>query len=1361
MRPGIKLLATLVLLFAVTVTYSPWFSTEPKDGHQGGHGHGNVAAATSVSSLRSGNWSDPTVWTTGKAPQAGEGVAIKPGHVVTYDVASTAVLGDVTVEGTLKFSRTINTLFKTAGNFLVLNGGYLDMGKEGDYIPQSTRSELVFVLSQSQADSFVGGPAFQVADKGLWVMTGGRWDAFGAPLLRTWSKLTQEGAAGATMVVVENDVTDWPVGATVVVTSTREPVSGDVSQNELRTIKAVERLSDGKTRITLDSALKYRHLGAAPLRGEVALLTGNVVYRTELVGVPESSFVNDVRTRKFAHTMYMYGAKGDLQYAEFKYMGNYGSLGRYAIHHHMMNESSRGMVVRGNSGWFNGFRCVNLHSTQQVLAEDNVCYSSAVNSFFVELDENTGHNLDNVFVHNIAIGMLPKHYDDRNNPAIAGESRRAAADFWPGIANHEALLGNVAVGDGGPGDWDTQGYHFMEITEAQLGVGGVLPWTMVHNEVHSKITAGINSWQNPVPSRDIVDTLVWHNTSSGIVWGAYNQRNRYHRAQLLENGVFGIDAISTNTFIQDSAISGNGAASNVGFRVGAYRLPQYPNTPAWVVRNTFKNLKSSGISLIHDACPDPALEVRPAIAENCGAMYMVHMGNTYDNVPKPFDYGWQANANSFIKVVDWKGPSVGYTNFVMLRKDQLESAKQGPISQKLVGGQTFYSSVSDALVTPASALATSISYVGLTNNRPDVEPPFTYTFTTGVDYPPTVSMAVTFNGTQATLKATPADDKAVTKVDFFVDWIKVGTRTAAPYEVTVDLANLPADGSSLPERRYAYLYACAFDGVQQIEGYDQRAYSQVVEVGPEVLVPQAPAPAPEELPSDTNHAPAVSAGSDQTVLLPGVANLDGTVTDDGLPKGAALTTTWSKVSGPGSVTFGNGNVADTTASFSVAGVYVLRLTASDSLLTATDDVTVTASAPVVLNQAPAVDAGANQTITLPASATLDASVTDDGLPKGTTTTAWSKVSGAGTVTFGKVSSMDTTASFSEAGSYVLRLTSDDSQLVGSDEVTIVVNAAAPANLAPTANAGANQTIIWPGSANLDGTATDDGQPKGATLVTSWTKISGPGSVTFANPWTTDTTASFSIEGTYVLRLTANDSLLVATSDVTITVNRAVSVVNQAPVVNAGWDQVATLPNPVTLDGTVTDDGLPKGGVNTSWSKVSGPGTVTFASPDAVDTTATFTAAGTYVLRLQASDSELSASDDVNVVVEAALQQQSSAIKVAVQVVGNPKPGQRANFVVNVTDQFDKPVAGAAVTLYFDNGDADQEAMSFPYQMGSCPRLEQGSASNQSPWTSGIQGGLFPGVCARPPPGTGPETSGLPRPRWRGSGICQTAPGAGQ
>jgi hypothetical protein len=81
--------------------------------------------------------------------------------------------------------------------------------------------------------------------------------------------------------------------------------------------------------------------------------------------------------------------------------------------------------------------------------------------------------------------------------------------------------------------------------------------------------------------------------------------------------------------------------------------------------------------------------------------------------------------------------------------------------------------------------------------------------------------------------------------------------------------------------------------------------------------------------------------------LPAVATLTGTANDDGLPiPPSLLTLTWSKVSGPGSVTFANAHALSTTASFSAAGTYVLRLTAADGALSASDDLTFTANGPV-------------------------------------------------------------------------------------------------------------------------------------------------------------------------------------------------------------------------------------------------------------------------------------------------------------------------------------------------------------------------------------------------------------------------------
>ncbi len=93
-----------------------------------------------------------------------------------------------------------------------------------------------------------------------------------------------------------------------------------------------------------------------------------------------------------------------------------------------------------------------------------------------------------------------------------------------------------------------------------------------------------------------------------------------------------------------------------------------------------------------------------------------------------------------------------------------------------------------------------------------------------------------------------------------------------------------------------------------------------------------------------NHAPVVSAGPDRSVIFPAAASLSGSVSDDGLPNPPGTTTAqWTKVSGPGTVSFADPTTPTTTATFSDPGTYVLRLTGDDSALTNSDDVTVTSS----------------------------------------------------------------------------------------------------------------------------------------------------------------------------------------------------------------------------------------------------------------------------------------------------------------------------------------------------------------------------------------------------------------------------------
>ncbi|ATC64560.1 hypothetical protein CMV30_11680 [Nibricoccus aquaticus] len=163
---------------------------------------------------------------------------------------------------------------------------------------------------------------------------------------------------------------------------------------------------------------------------------------------------------------------------------------------------------------------------------------------------------------------------------------------------------------------------------------------------------------------------------------------------------------------------------------------------------------------------------------------------------------------------------------------------------------------------------------------------------------------------------------------------------------------------------------------------------------------------------------------------------------------------------------------------------------------------------------------------------------------------------------------------------------------------------------------------------LTGTASDNTAVTSVTWSSDRTSLTG--TTTGTTSWTTPALAL--MNGANQLTLTARDAAgNIATTTLLVTYTGASP--NLPPVVNAGADTSLTLPATLSLTGSAYDDGLPAAStLTTLWSVVSGPGTVTFANELSLSTTASFSAPGTYVLRLTAGDSALAASDDLTVIV---------------------------------------------------------------------------------------------------------------------------------
>ncbi len=375
-----------------------------------------------------------------------------------------------------------------------------------------------------------------------------------------------------------------------------------------------------------------------------------------------------------------------------------------------------------------------------------------------------------------------------------------------------------------------------------------------------------------------------------------------------------------------------------------------------------------------------------------------------------------------------------------------------------------------------------------------------------------------------------------------------------------------------------------------------------------------------------NQPPAPETGGNKTIFLPtNTVTLNGWGSD---VDGWVVSYLWEKVSGP-TATLTNATTPSLTLSGLVAGIYVVRLTATDNNgATGFQEATVTV---VGSNQSPTANAGSNITITLPTSST---NITGSGSdPDGTITAyQWTQVNGPNTATLTNATSTTVSVSGLIQGVYTFRLTvTDNNAATGFANVTVTVNAA-PVNVSPVSNAGPDLSITLPTNSRvINGSGTDT---DGSISTYAWTKQSGP-AATLTNQNTANLTASGLIQGSYVFRLTVTDNLGATGQDeMTLTVLPA--AINQSPIVNAGADVSLTLPaNSTLLQATASD---PDGSISSyQWLKVSGP-TFTGSGNTTANFSLTDLLAGTYVFRVTVTDNQgATASDEVNVSVFAANQ----------------------------------------------------------------------------------------------------------------------------
>jgi uncharacterized delta-60 repeat protein len=289
----------------------------------------------------------------------------------------------------------------------------------------------------------------------------------------------------------------------------------------------------------------------------------------------------------------------------------------------------------------------------------------------------------------------------------------------------------------------------------------------------------------------------------------------------------------------------------------------------------------------------------------------------------------------------------------------------------------------------------------------------------------------------------------------------------------------------------------------------------------------------------SNKPPLAHAGIDQTVHPGSVVTLDGSGSSDP-DANYPLTYAWTLKQVPtGSTAALTG--ADTVTPIFTAdlmGDYVVELVVTDAAGSSSQPDTVKIS---TMNTAPVAAAGPDQSVVLIGSKVqLDGSTSYD--PDGDAITfLWSFISKPG----GSIAVLSNPAIAKPTfiadvyGQYELSLTvTDPFGAKTSDTVIISFE-----NVRPVANAGGNQIVVAPSTAQLDGRASNDAN--GDPLTYQWSFVNKPlGSSTVLNGDTTAQPSFYAdLAGQYVVSLTVSDGLLTSyPSNVTITATTSSSAV---------------------------------------------------------------------------------------------------------------------------------------------------------------------------------------------------------------------------
>jgi parallel beta-helix repeat protein len=512
----------------------------------------DFAANPTATAVTSGTWSNPATW-GGSVPGTADIVDIPAGIAVTVaDQSAQAQVVGIRSGGSLVFDPSVPTRL-SVGTLEEEQGGLLQVG---------TSTAPVTASAEIRITAVPINPTTDPEQYGTGVIAMGTVRMFGRSMQSSFVQLAAEAHAGDTTLSVATSAADWQPGDSVVLPDTRQTLPADGQlPSQLETVAITSVSSNGKT-LTLAAPLKYDHLGAHDLDGNlVALPHVADLTRTILVDSADP-------TGERGHTLFTRFADVDIEYAHFDNLGrttdaplddttfnadgsvaHYGTnqIARYAVHlHHLVGPTAgRGPGIQnvqfkviGNAVTNSQRWGIDLHDADFGEVEGNVVYNTQGAGIVTEDGSEIGNTISgNMVVGTVGTNPRTTAYS-RGNPAEDLDFGFEGTGIWlKSVGN--TVTGNVVADSKNTGistwavttadlplyagaDKSVAGQGQTDALNTDLIEGGTI--SSVEDLDNNTIYGGtmIGFQLNVSGEITIANTLVWHTTHEAVEDNAWS-----------------------------------------------------------------------------------------------------------------------------------------------------------------------------------------------------------------------------------------------------------------------------------------------------------------------------------------------------------------------------------------------------------------------------------------------------------------------------------------------------------------------------------------------------------------------------------------------------------------------------------------------------------------------------------------------------------------------------------------------------------------------------------------------------------------------------------------------------------------------